>query len=212
MAMVVAPMMVPPVMVPPVAEVANAPRTVVGQDDAATTVWPVVPVIIVGIEGRSIEGAPVEVMTVEVMTGESNATGVERWPGAEAAASEHAARADPSVMKGATTTESAGVKRAATTTKSAGVKRSAAATKSAGVERSAAAPANSAAMEPAAATSAMVTAEADFGRHPIPRGDWCRAGVDRRHRFGALTRYARERQNRGRRKARTYQAMAAPGT
>jgi len=193
--MMVSPVMVPPVMVPPVAEVANATRTVVGQDDPATTVWPVVRIIIVGIEGRSIEGAPVEVMTME-----ANASGVERWTGAEAAASEHAARADPTVMK-----------RSASATKSAGVKRAATTTKSAGVKRSAAPPANSAAMEPAAA-SAMVTAEADFCRQPIPRGNWCRAGVDRRHRFGALTRYARERQNRGRRKARTYQAMAAPGT
>jgi hypothetical protein len=183
-----------------------------GPDDAAAAVS-IIRVVIVGVIRRSIDEPRAEVMATEVMAvGEPNATAVEHRTGAKTAASKY----------GTATSEAAGVERRPATTEAAGVERRPATTEaSAAMEATATAAMEATAAATMVTTSAAATmvttsatsAAADF-RHQ-PAGHRLRDGrcarIAQRHRLSTLTRCGRERQHRGRRKARAHQPTAAPG-
>ena len=158
------------VMVAPVAEVTDAPRTVMGPDHRAAAMRVIIGIIIIRVVGRPIEETPVKVMVVR----EPGAA----EPGAAiaiAAAVEDRTGAKPAAMEyGAATVEAAAVKR-----RTAAVMEAASATT---------------AVEAAATSTTVATGTAtamstvDFGRQSVGgkfrRGRGAR--IDQRQRLRAL--------------------------
>jgi hypothetical protein len=143
------PVMVPPVMMTPVAEVADAARTIMGQDDAAAAVRRVIRVVGIRVVRCSVEESPVKVMSM----GEANAI-----------AMEHGARMKcPAVECGTAGSNAARMKRRAASSDAAAVERRATT-----VTTSASASA-SAATAVTTSTSATTMAAADFGRQRTGR-------------------------------------------
>ena len=178
---------VTPVMVAPVAIVADAPRSVMSQDDTAAAVRVVIRVIVVvGVVGRSNKETPVKAMVPERDAAVSNGT-----------TAEHGRASNPAALKyGATTPDAAAVNGGGAST--------------------AMVTASPAAVVAASPTTAAAMAATDFGRHSLRRmfGRLHRARIDQRQRLCALARYSRQRKQRGRRKPQgtdNVTADAAPG-
>ena len=144
---VTVPVMVPPVVMTPVAEVADAARTIMGQDDAAAAVRRVIGIRVVRC---SVEESPVKVMSM----GEANAI-----------AMEHVARVNcPAVECGTAGSNAARMYRRAASSEAAAVERRATT-----VTTSAAVTTPASASATAVTTSATTMAAADFGRQRTGR-------------------------------------------
>jgi hypothetical protein len=161
---VTVPVMVPPVMMTPVAEVTDAARTIMGQDDAAAAVRRVIRVVGIRVVRCSVEESPMKVMSMA----EANAI-----------AMEHGARAKcPAVECGTAGSNAARMKRRAASSDAAAMERRARAVTTSAAVTTAASAATS-----VTTSSAATMAAPDFGRQRTGRRfrDRRRAGIDQRH-------------------------------